>query len=149
MRQAGILLVEDDALIRMMIADMLEELGHHVVAEAGQLDEARALARTAAFDIALLDVNLDGETITPAKRSSLRRRDCAAGGRCSATFSLWMLMDRHSDQFPMILQHLKVFRKRSQASLCHGPVVSINTFLERISFCEAHLCYLSHGSDKS
>lgn len=34
------LLVEDETLIRMMLIDMIEELGHHVVAEAGNLDEA-------------------------------------------------------------------------------------------------------------
>ena len=65
MRQAGILLVEDDALIRMLISDMLEELGHHVVAEAGHLDEAQKLAETTVFDLALLDVNLAGKSITP------------------------------------------------------------------------------------
>ncbi|MGY2931921.1 CheY-like chemotaxis protein [Bradyrhizobium sp. GM6.1] len=32
---ASVLLVEDEALIQMMIADMLAELGHSVVAEAG------------------------------------------------------------------------------------------------------------------
>ena len=65
MREAAILLVEDDALIRMMIADMLEELGHRVVAETGRIDEARKLAETTQFDVALLDINLGGESITP------------------------------------------------------------------------------------
>ena len=34
------LLVEDETLIRMMLFDMIEELEHHVVREAGNLDEA-------------------------------------------------------------------------------------------------------------
>ena len=65
MLPAAILLVEDNALIRMMIAGMVEELGHRVVAQTGKVDEARQLAETAEFDIALLDINLDGESIAP------------------------------------------------------------------------------------
>jgi CheY-like chemotaxis protein len=62
----SIFLVEDDALIRMMVAEMVEELGHTVCAEAGHLNEAIALARSALFDCAIMDVNLAGEIVTPA-----------------------------------------------------------------------------------
>jgi len=72
-RRAAILLVEDNALIRMMIAGMLEELGHYVVAEAGHVDEARRLAETAEFDIALLDINLDGGCVTPVAEVIAKR----------------------------------------------------------------------------
>jgi hypothetical protein len=34
-------LVENEALIRMMLAEMLKELGHRVVAEAGRIEEAQ------------------------------------------------------------------------------------------------------------
>jgi CheY-like chemotaxis protein len=64
-RQAAILLVEDNALIRMMIVAMVKELGHRVVAQAGTLDEARRLAETAEFDIALLDINLHDQSVAP------------------------------------------------------------------------------------
>jgi CheY-like chemotaxis protein len=37
MTGASIFLVEDEALIRLMLADMVEELGHRVVAEAGNI----------------------------------------------------------------------------------------------------------------
>jgi CheY-like chemotaxis protein len=57
-RQVSIFLVEDEALIRMMIAGMVQELGHRVVAEAGNIHDAQLLAQTAAFDLALLDVNV-------------------------------------------------------------------------------------------
>jgi CheY-like chemotaxis protein len=60
-----VFLVEDEAMIRMMVADMLEELGHSVAAEAGQLDKATELARSTDFDVAILDVNLGGKIITP------------------------------------------------------------------------------------
>jgi DNA-binding NarL/FixJ family response regulator len=54
--RAKFLLVEDEAMIRMMIADMLDELGHTVVAEAGNIDSALRLAETSEFDIAILDI---------------------------------------------------------------------------------------------
>jgi CheY-like chemotaxis protein len=49
----------------MMTAEMLEELGHRVVAEAGSISVAEPLARTAEFDLALLDINIGGTNITP------------------------------------------------------------------------------------
>jgi CheY-like chemotaxis protein len=49
----------------MMVADMLEELGHAVAAGAGQLNQALELAQSSEFDLAILDVNLNGKVITP------------------------------------------------------------------------------------
>jgi CheY-like chemotaxis protein len=59
---ASIFVLEDEVLIRMMIVQMLEELGHRVVAEAGSLTEGLSLAETAEFDLALLDINVGGYT---------------------------------------------------------------------------------------
>ena len=42
MPDASIFLVEDEALVRMSLASMVEELGHRVVAEAGTIKEAGA-----------------------------------------------------------------------------------------------------------
>ena len=61
----SVLLVEDEVMIRMMVADMLEELGHRVVGEAGEISRAIALAQSIEFELAILDVNLNGEVITP------------------------------------------------------------------------------------
>src|SRR5262249_30985303 len=60
-----VLIVEDEAMIRMMLADMLEDIGHDVAAEAATLDEARRYAEESDFDFAILDVNLNGEQIFP------------------------------------------------------------------------------------
>lgn len=49
----------------MMTAEMLEELGHRVVAEASTIKAAEPLARTAEFDLAVLDINVGGTYITP------------------------------------------------------------------------------------
>src|SRR5258708_8050163 len=65
MTGASISLVEDEALIRMMLADMIEELGHRVVAEAGNIQVGQALAQAAIFDLAVLDINIAGYSIRP------------------------------------------------------------------------------------
>ena len=60
-----VLLVEDETLIRMMTAQMVEELGHRVVAEAGNIKDAEPLALNAQFDLAILDINIAEESIYP------------------------------------------------------------------------------------
>jgi DNA-binding response OmpR family regulator len=64
-RGGSVFLVEDEAMIRMMVADMLEELGYRVSAECGEIGEAMKLAQHAEFDIAILDVNVNGKVISP------------------------------------------------------------------------------------
>jgi response regulator RpfG family c-di-GMP phosphodiesterase len=44
-KQAKLLVVEDDAMIGMLLADMLDELGYTVAAEAASIDEALEAAR--------------------------------------------------------------------------------------------------------
>ena len=55
---ARILVVEDEYLIRMLLEDMLTDLGHTVAAAVGTIAEAKELAVTGDFDCAVLDVNL-------------------------------------------------------------------------------------------
>jgi DNA-binding response OmpR family regulator len=61
----SVFLVEDEVMIRMMVADMLEELGYKVAAEAGDIGEALRLAQSTEFDFAILDVNVNGKVISP------------------------------------------------------------------------------------
>lgn len=71
----SVFLVEDEVMIRMMVADMLEELGYKVAAEAGDINEALRLAQATEFDIAILDVNVNGKVISPvAEAVQLRNR---------------------------------------------------------------------------
>ncbi|QAY76222.1 response regulator [Sphingosinicella sp. BN140058] len=60
-----ILLVEDEAIIAMMAEDMLEELGCEIAAAATALPAALELAEQTAFDVALLDINLNGVDSAP------------------------------------------------------------------------------------
>jgi CheY-like chemotaxis protein len=61
-----VLLVEDEAMIAMLVEDMLEDLGHKLVTVASRLEEAVAAARNEAFDLAILDLNLGGVLTYPA-----------------------------------------------------------------------------------
>jgi DNA-binding response OmpR family regulator len=69
-----VFVVEDEAMIRLMVMDMLEELGCRVAAEAGDVEEAAKLARSADFDLAILDVNVKGKLITPVAELIRARR---------------------------------------------------------------------------
>jgi CheY-like chemotaxis protein len=60
-----ILVVEDELMIRMLLEDMLGELGHTIAVAAARIDEALEAAKTAEVDLAILDVNLNGEPISP------------------------------------------------------------------------------------
>jgi CheY-like chemotaxis protein len=60
-----VLVVEDEYLIRMLLEDMLDELGYGVVAAVGTISEASQIARSGDFNAAILDVNLDGQEIYP------------------------------------------------------------------------------------
>ncbi len=60
-----VLVVEDEYLIRMLLEDMLDELGYGVAAAVGTISEARQFATDGEFNAAILDVNLDGQEIYP------------------------------------------------------------------------------------
>ena len=42
----SVFLVEDEVMIRMMVADMLEELGYSIAAESGEIGDALKLAQS-------------------------------------------------------------------------------------------------------
>jgi CheY-like chemotaxis protein len=68
-----ILVVEDELMIRMLLEDMLGELGYTIAAEAARLDEALDAAKNGQFDLAILDVNLNGQTIAPVAEALAAR----------------------------------------------------------------------------
>lgn len=57
-----VLLVEDEALVAIMMRDMLTDLGYSVVGPVGDRTTAIAAARQADIEGAVLDLNLRGET---------------------------------------------------------------------------------------
>ena len=68
-----ILVVEDELMIRMLLDGMLEDIGYTMTAEAGAIEEAVALAKKGDFDAAILDVNLNGQPITPVVEALIER----------------------------------------------------------------------------
>ena len=68
-----VLVVEDEALVSMLVEDMLTDLGCTVVGPAAEIEEALKLAGSADIDAALLDVNLGGRPIFPVA-DALRSR---------------------------------------------------------------------------
>jgi CheY-like chemotaxis protein len=73
-RQRRVFVVEDEIMIRMLLEDMLADLGYGVAASAGGVDEAVALAREGDFDLAILDVNLNGAAVYPVAEVLVQRK---------------------------------------------------------------------------
>jgi len=68
-----LLVVEDEYLIRMLLEDMLADLGYDVAAAVGTFAEASEFATHGDFDAAILDVNLDGEESFPVAEILIKR----------------------------------------------------------------------------
>ena len=60
-----ILIVEDEPIVAMMLEDMLDELGCELVGSAANVEDGLRLAEAGGFDLALLDVNLNGRRSDP------------------------------------------------------------------------------------
>jgi CheY-like chemotaxis protein len=58
-----ILVVEDEPLVAMAVADCVTDAGCRVLGPIGDLSEALKTARTGKFDAALLDANLGGKNV--------------------------------------------------------------------------------------
>jgi two-component system, response regulator PdtaR len=55
-----IVLAEDEALIRMDLAEMLTEAGHEIVGQAADGEQAVALVKEAAPDLVIMDIKMPG-----------------------------------------------------------------------------------------
>ena len=60
-----ILVVEDEALVAMLVEDALLDAGFGVIGPAATVEEALALLERETPDAVVLDLNLAGETSTP------------------------------------------------------------------------------------
>lgn len=68
-----VLVVEDEMLVAMLVEDMLLDIGCEVVAISTHIEEAVALAGSAAIDFAVLDVNLNGKPSFAVADALIRR----------------------------------------------------------------------------
>ena len=60
-----VLVVEDEMTVAMLIEDMVSELAYEVAAVVPRLEDAMRLLDSEIFDIAMLDVHLNGKTVFP------------------------------------------------------------------------------------
>lgn len=64
-RKRRILIVEDQAMVSMILEDILLDLGDEIVGPAARLDHALTLALQEDIDIGILDINVDGLVVFP------------------------------------------------------------------------------------
>jgi DNA-binding NtrC family response regulator len=64
-RKHRILVVEDEAMISMLLEDMVLDCGGELVGPVARFDDALALAHKAEFGVAVLDLNLNGTLSYP------------------------------------------------------------------------------------
>ena len=106
-RQASILLVDDDLEAREAIATMVQELGHRVVAAAATIRDASAFAMIAEFDLAILNISIDGNRIDPVAHLLQRRQRPILFITCSGMRWLPSLLRGHSVlQKPILIEEL-------------------------------------------
>lgn len=55
-----VLVIEDEAMVAMLLEDSLAEIGCEVVGVASRLDDAVEKTKALSFDVAIVDVNLNG-----------------------------------------------------------------------------------------
>ena len=60
-----VLLIEDETMVSFLIEEMLEQLGAGTVRHAAQLDAGMNLVAAKRPALAILDVNIGGETVFP------------------------------------------------------------------------------------
>ena len=69
-----VLVVEDEMTVAMLIEDMVGELAYEIAGVVPRLEDAMRLVDSDSFDLAVLDVHLNGETVFPFA-AALEERD--------------------------------------------------------------------------
>lgn len=65
LKNLRVLIVEDEALVSMLLEDMLEDMGCALAGSAASLDQAVEAACGLELDVAILDMNLAGKPVLP------------------------------------------------------------------------------------
>lgn len=68
-----VLVVEDESLVAMFLEDVLEDLGHEMLGPYSRVDAALPAAQSENFDVAILDVNVNGQAIFPVAEAIASR----------------------------------------------------------------------------
>jgi CheY-like chemotaxis protein len=68
-----VLVVEDEVMVSWVLEDMLAELGCEVVGPAARVSQALAMVEAETVDLAVLDVNLNGQKSFPVADALVAR----------------------------------------------------------------------------
>ena len=68
-----VLVIEDEAMVAMLIQDTLADIGCEVIGIASRFNEAIEKVKSLAFDMAILDLNLNGRQALPIADSLAER----------------------------------------------------------------------------
>jgi len=82
-----VLVIEDESMVVMLIESLLSEIGCEVVGTASSFNEALQKVKSVAFDVAILDVDLNGQPTVPIAEEFARsgvRFVFATGGALTA-----------------------------------------------------------------
>jgi CheY-like chemotaxis protein len=71
-----VLVIEDESMVMMLLQDMLGDMGCDVIGCASRFTDAIEKARSLTFDVAILDVNLNGERTFPIADVLVARGIC-------------------------------------------------------------------------
>lgn len=61
----SIFIIEDESIVAMLIEDILDDLGCEVAGVASRMTEAVEKISSTSFDVAIVDVNLNGDMTYP------------------------------------------------------------------------------------
>ena len=93
-----VLIVEDEVMVAWALEDMLTDIGCVIIGPAARVNQALAMIETEVIDVALLDINLNGEKSYPVA-------DALAVRGVPFVFSTGYRQDRMPDgykQFPTL-----------------------------------------------
>ena len=68
-----VLVIEEETLLRMILEEMVQELGYEVITGGGTFEAAMQSARVAQFDVAILDMRIHGMLTFPVADILARR----------------------------------------------------------------------------
>jgi CheY-like chemotaxis protein len=68
-----VLVVEDESMVTVLLQDFLEDMGCEIAGVASRLKEALEKIDALTFDVAILDVNLNGQQTLPVAQALLAR----------------------------------------------------------------------------
>lgn len=73
LKTVRVLIVEDEALVAMLLEDMLQDLGCEIVASCSNVTQAEEAASSLEIDVAILDMNLGGKPVLPVAEALAER----------------------------------------------------------------------------